>query len=61
MSAHPDLKPYRVEWQFTRTVTWVPVTSCDSHEEALGAAEKHIGEYGGFCRVIAQHVIHRVG
>lgn len=59
MSAHYDLKPYRIEWQFSTNVNWVPVTSCDSHDEAMTAAEEHVEKYDGYCRVISQHVIHR--
>lgn len=59
MSADCDLKPYRIEWQFQLDISWTPVTSCDSHDEALAAAEAHVGKYGGYCRVISQHVIHR--
>lgn len=60
MSADHDLKPYRIEWQFTLSTTWTPVTSCEKHEEAIKIAGKQVDQYGGFCRVIAQHVIHRV-
>jgi hypothetical protein len=60
MSADYDLKPYRIEWQFDRTVTWTPVTSCEEHDAALKVAERHAAQYGGFCRVISQHVIYRV-
>lgn len=59
MSADYDLKPYRVEWQFSMNIHWTPVTSCDDHDGALATAEAHVEQYGGYCRVIAQHVIHR--
>lgn len=62
MSAAYDLKPYRVEWQYNRTITWTLAGDggYDSHDEARAAAADWVKEYGGFTRVIAQHVIERV-
>lgn len=59
MSSHPDLHPYRIEWQANRTTNWVPVTTSHSHENAIEVAEEHVRQYHGYCRVISQHVIHR--
>ena len=62
MSAEYDLKPYRVEWQHNRVTTWVlgAKGGYDSHDEAREAALKHVADFGGFARVVVQHVIERV-
>lgn len=56
----PHLHPYRVEWQANRTTNWVPHRDSDSHDDARALAREHVKSYGGYCRVIAQHVIERV-
>jgi hypothetical protein len=62
VSAEYDLKPYRVEWQRFRTSTWVLAGDggYDSHEDACACAREWVKAYGGFTRVIVQHVIQRV-
>lgn len=59
MSQDHHLQPYRIEWQAHHRVHWTLVTSCDDHDEALSAAEAQVEKYGGFARVVSQHVIHR--
>lgn len=59
MSADLSPKPYRIEWRAILTTTWLLVKEADSHDEALTIAREHVGEFGGYTRVIVQHVIER--
>lgn len=60
MSADYELKPYRVDWPYTLTTSYVLVKDCDSHEDARDVAAAHVKKFEGECRVISQHVIERV-
>lgn len=51
-------KPYRIEWRLGRT-PWALAAESDSHDDARRLAREHVEKFGGFSRVVVQHVIER--
>lgn len=49
--------PYRVEWRPNLVVRWSLVGPAGTRERADALARESLAKWGGYCRLIAQHVI----
>lgn len=55
--SHDPLPPYRVVWRAHLTTGWTLLGDRDTREEADTLAIESMKLYGGYCRLIAQHVV----
>lgn len=51
------LAPYRVMWRANLSTRWILMKDATTREEADDIAAYAINAYGGYCRLITQHVI----
>jgi hypothetical protein len=51
------LLPYRVEWRSSASTHWCRIEDRATRDEADALAAATLDQFGGFCRLITQHVI----
>jgi hypothetical protein len=62
---YAKVKPYRVEWTPHLTTGWILLKACDTRDEsaepdpasAEGVAFEARKKWGGFTRIVSQHVV----